>query len=99
VLEPEYGENVVEVLDKIEYDPGRKALWNAICDAIDLVCDQPDSAEARKDGLALPSSGTKMWMVPIRCSVEDDDWVLVWFREADTAIIQYIDPRGFRSVI
>jgi len=33
VLEPEYGEHVIPVLDRIEHDPTRQALWNAICDA------------------------------------------------------------------
>ena len=55
MLEPAYGEHVVPVLDKIEHDPSRRALWNAICDAIDLVCDQPDSAEARREAIRLPS--------------------------------------------
>jgi len=95
VLEPAYGEHVVPVLDKIENDPSRKALWNAICDAIDLVCDQPDSAEARREAILLPS-GVTLWQVPIRCYLEDDDWVLLWHQDGSDAVISYLGSRVFR---
>jgi hypothetical protein len=95
VLEPTYGEHVTPVLDKIEHDPTRRALWNAICDAIDLVCDHPDSAEARREALRLPS-GTTVWQVPIHCYIEDDDWVLLWFPDGGDAVITYVGSRMFR---
>ncbi len=95
MLEPSYGAEVALILDKIEFDAGRRPLWNAICDAIDLVCDQPDSAEARREALRLPSGAT-VWQVPIRCRVEDDDWVLLWFPDGADAVIAYVGSRTFR---
>jgi len=95
VLEPAYGEHVVPVLDKIEHDPTRRPLWNAICDAVDLICDHPDSAEARREALRLPSGAT-VWQVPIRCYVEDDDWVLLWFPDGEDAVVTYVGSRSFR---
>jgi hypothetical protein len=95
VLEPAYGEHVLPVLDKIENDLSRRALWNAICDAIDLVCDRPDSAEARREAIRLPSGAT-LWQVPIHCYIEDDDWVLLWHPEESDAVISYIGSRMFR---
>jgi len=51
VLDPKYEEHADAILDKIQHDPSRQALWNAICDAIDLICDHPDSAEARREAV------------------------------------------------
>lgn len=95
MLEPAYGEHVIPVLDAIEKDESRQALWNAICDAVDLVCDQPDSAEARRGAIRVPSGHT-LWQVPIRCYLENDDWVLLWHRDGDDAVISYVGTRMFR---
>jgi hypothetical protein len=95
MVEPAYGEHVVPELDKIENDSSRRPLWNAICDAIDLVCDHPESAEARREAILLPS-GVTLWQVPIRCYVEDDDWVLLWHADGDDAVISYLGSRAFR---
>lgn len=95
MLEPVYGKHAAVVLDQVEHDPGRRALWDAICDAIDLVCDHPDSAEARREALRLPSGAT-VWQVPIRCRLEDDDWVLLWAPDGDDAVITYVGSRLFR---
>lgn len=94
MLEPSYDPEVSLNLDKIESDPTRRPLWNAICDAIDLVCDRPDSAEARREALRLPSGAT-VWQVPIRCRLDDDDWVLLWFPDGPDAVIAYIGSRMF----
>jgi hypothetical protein len=95
VLEPAYGPYVLPVLDKIEHDADRRPLWDAICDAIDLVCDRPESAEARREAIRLPSGAT-VWQVPIRCHLEDDDWVLLWQQNGDNAVISYVGSRMFR---
>jgi hypothetical protein len=95
VLEPAYGEPVVLILDKIENDPTRRALWNAICDAIDLICDHPDSGEARRDELNTTHSKT-VWQVPIRCPIEDDNWVLLWYPDGPDAKIVYVGSGLFR---
>lgn len=97
MLEPTYSSLVDSALDKIEYDPSRRPLWNAICDAIDLVCDQPDSADARREQVRTPT-GLILWQVPVWCRAEDDDWVLLWHRDDDarSAVIVYIGPDRFR---
>ena len=95
MLEPAYGEHVGPVLDKVEHDASRRQLWNAICDAIDLICERPDSAEARREAIRLPSGAT-IWQVPIRCYVEDDDWVLLWYPDDLDAVIVYVGSRRFR---
>ena len=89
MLEPVYGEGVPEQLDRVEHDTGRRALWNAIVDAIDLVCERPDSAEAHRYALSF-SGDRKAWRVPVRCRVEDEDWVLVWFPDPPDAVILYV---------
>jgi len=91
VLDPKYEERAAATLDQIEPDLSRKALWNAICDAIDLVCDHPESAEARRE--SIRTLGQQVWQVPIRCRTEDDDWVLWWRPEKSEAHIFYIGPR------
>jgi hypothetical protein len=91
VLDPMYEERAAATLDQIEHDPSRRALWNAICDAIDLVCDHPDSAEARRE--AIRTLSQPVWQVPIRCRVEDDDWVMWWRPVKSEAHIYYIGPR------
>ena len=95
MLEPAYGEHVLPILDKIENDPTRHALWNAICNAIDLICDHPDSAEARREAIRMPS-GRTVWQVPIRCYVEDENWVLLWRPEGPDATIVYVGSDLFR---
>ena len=95
MLNPAYGKHVIVALDKIEFDPSRRALWNAICDAIDLVCDRPDGAQARREALRLPS-GKTVWQVPIRRFLEDDDWVLLWYLDGAEAVIVYVGSRMFR---
>ncbi|MBT8227023.1 MAG: hypothetical protein HKP61_01390 [Dactylosporangium sp.] len=94
MLEPAYGEHVIPVLDAIEKDPTRQALWNAICDVIDLICDHPDSAEARREAIRMPS-GRTVWQVPIRCHLEDDNWVLLWKPEGPDATIVYVGSAMF----
>jgi hypothetical protein len=95
VLEPSFSEHANAALQKLEHDRSRKALWNAICDAVDLVCERSDSAEARLEAVRLPS-GLTVWQVPIRCRVEDDDWVLLWHRDGDDAVIHYVGNAMFR---
>ena len=94
MLDPKYEEQADAILDKIQHDPSRQALWNAICNAIDLVCDHPDSAEARREAVRTPRF--TMWQVPIKCRTEDDDWVLLWRPNGTDAEILYIGSRMFR---
>jgi hypothetical protein len=94
VLEASFSEHANAALHKIEHDRSRRPLWNAICDAVDLICERPDSAEARLEAVRLPS-GLTIWQIPIRCRVEDD-WVLLWHRDGDDAVIHYIGTAAFK---
>lgn len=89
MLEPSYGEGVDPVLDGIETDDKRTALWNKIVEAINLVCDQPDEPEARRFGIHHPG-GYTIWRVPIRVSSEDQDWCLLWRPDGPDALILYV---------
>lgn len=93
MLTPEYGELADSALDKVEHDPARKELWNALCDAIDLICDHPGSKDARFEQVRLYDTKLVVWMVPVRCRTEDDDWVVMWQQDGDVAVIPYIGPR------
>lgn len=51
-----YSRQAGEAPDKIEADPVATALWNALCDALDLIIDHPDSAPTRRAALrTLPA--------------------------------------------
>ena len=93
VPEPIYSLAVDKILSEIESDPTRVELWNAICDAIDLVCDHPGSREARR-GVLRDLDGQPVWVVPVRTRTED--WVLLWRPEGDLIAIAYLGPADFR---
>lgn len=95
MLEPDFDDDILPLLDKLEHDASRRPLWDAICDAVDLVCDHPDSAEARRDVLQT-LDGRTIWQVPVRCRTEDDDWVMLWYPDGIDARIAYIGPSMFR---
>ena len=89
-LEPRYAPKVIAQLDQIEQDPTRVRLWNAICDAVDLICDQPESGEARQHVWRRRDGGL-VWQIPLR-DTGDDDWAILWFPNGDDANIVYIGP-------
>jgi hypothetical protein len=47
-LAPRYAPEVMIQLENVEQDASRSRLWDAICDAIDLICDYPESGGARR---------------------------------------------------
>jgi hypothetical protein len=94
-LDPDYSERAEQFLDEIEKDPDRRPLWDAVCDAIDLVCDQPGSKQARRESIRHVFDRT-VWEVAIRCPAEDDNHVLIWYPDGANAVILYIGPRPFR---
>ncbi|MHB2022640.1 MAG: hypothetical protein ACYCO3_04815 [Mycobacteriales bacterium] len=51
MLEPNYSPQAASVLDKLERATDVELL-GAVCDAIDLVCDQPGDRQARAEQLA-----------------------------------------------
>lgn len=93
MTEPEpviYSRQANETLDKIEADPEATALWNALCDALDLIIDHPDSAQARRAGLRT-AAGTTVWHVTVRAPRETDDWSILWHHnDAGQILIAYI---------
>jgi hypothetical protein len=95
MLEPAFSELADRQLREVEGHPDRRALWNAICDVVDLICDHPDSALARRELIHLPS-GAHIWQIPIRCPVEDDNWVLLWHQDGGDAVIHYVGSALFR---
>ncbi len=97
MLQPEYSRAADAALNRIEHDPSRKKLWNAICDAIDLVCDRPDSAEARKEAMHLHGRSLTVWKVPVSTPWEDRDWVLLWFPSGEEAVILYVGEESFQT--
>lgn len=88
-MEPRYGDGVDLVLDKLENDVERRALWDAVADAIDLICDYPDGAQARRYSMRL-QSGKIVWRVPVRVGSENDDWCVIWSPDGEDAVIRYI---------
>ncbi|MGH3504798.1 MAG: hypothetical protein ACRDQA_28470 [Nocardioidaceae bacterium] len=85
-----YSRQAGEALDKIEADPEATALWNALCDALDLIIDYPDSAQARRASLRT-STGTTVWHVTVRAPREADDWAVLWQRgPSGQILIAYI---------
>ena len=93
-MEPWYAPHVLNAVKQIEEDPARGALWDAICDVIELICDHPDSAEARREQVRTAQGVLRQ--VPVRCYVEDDDWVVLWRPAGEIAEIHYIGSRMFR---
>jgi hypothetical protein len=90
VLHPRYKPLVERVLDQIDHDEKRVALWNAVADAIDLVCDEPGSAQARHERVDFPERGMVLFKVPIR--TRDEDWMLLWHQYEDEAVFEYLGP-------
>src|SRR5437867_13449665 len=94
-LEPRYSTQFTDAITKVEDDPARVELWNAICDAVDLVCDRyHDSAEVRRE--QVRTSQGVLHQIPIRCHTEDDDWVLLWHQVGHMAVFEYVGSRLFR---
>lgn len=85
-----YSPQAAQTLDGLEADPGSVDLWNALCDALDLIIDHPDSAPARRTALKT-TAGTTVWHVSVRVPREADDWAILWHQD-DTGqiLIAYI---------
>jgi hypothetical protein len=90
-LEPVYSPEASKQLDRLEGDPSQGALWDAVADAIDLICDAPTSADARREALRT-LNGQTVWKVPVRCRIPDEDWVVLWQPRGGDALIAYIGP-------
>jgi hypothetical protein len=83
----EYSDDAREALDRLENEvPDR--LWNAICDAIELIVDHPDSREARAEELRGHDEKA-VWKVDIFDG--SDDWAILWHpNESGLVVIAWI---------
>jgi hypothetical protein len=91
VFSPEAG----QTLDDLEKDARNVKLADAIWDVLDLIAEQPGSAQARHRALRT-AGGHPVWLVPARGLYEDEVWVVLWQPRDDDALIAYIGPANFR---
>jgi hypothetical protein len=84
--EPVYSRQAIVALDRLAAGSDDE-LHDAVCDAIDLICDHGDSAEARREQLRT-ASGTPLWKVAVR--TRHDDWVVLWWPDGTDAQVYFI---------
>lgn len=85
-----YSRQASDALDRFEADADATALWNALCDALDLIIDHPDGAEARRVALRT-ATGSTVWRVPMRVPREAGDWAILGHRDdAGQILIAYV---------
>lgn len=84
--EPVYSEQAADVLGRLAAGSDAR-LNDAVCDAIDLICDHGDTAEARREQMRT-AQGTPVWKVSVRGP--NIDWVVLWRPVDDDAQIYYI---------
>ena len=86
IREPYYSSDVELILNGLEQGSDTRLL-NAVCDAIDLICDQGDSAKARMEML-ITKAGTHIWKTPVKD--RRYDWCVPWEPRNDLAIVHFI---------
>jgi hypothetical protein len=91
LFSPEAG----DVLDELESDPSKDKLVDAIWDVLELIAEQPGSAQARHRVLRTVA-GHSVWLVPVRGHYGEEVWVVLWQPRDDDALIAYIGPEDFR---
>lgn len=88
----EYGEGVPEQLDKIEFDPARRPLWEAVVDAINEIFDHPESARSREH-LIKTTAGLDVFRVPLRVRSEPENNSVLWgYNERGNPTILNVGP-------
>ena len=86
IREPHYSVDVEKILNGLGQGSDTRLL-NAVCDAIDLICDKGDSAEARSEML-ITRARTHIWKTPVKD--RRYDWCVLWEPREDVAIIHFI---------
>ena len=86
IRKPSYSQQAETVLNAIEAGADARLL-NAVCDAIDLICDHGDTAAARREQL-LTQMENPVWKVAVRDS--HHEWSVLWWPHGDVATIYYI---------
>lgn len=84
--EPHYSIDTESILNKLERGSDTRLL-NAVCDALDLICDEGDSAKAREEML-VTKNGTHIWKTNIKDTRYN--WCVLWEPRQELAIIHYI---------
>ena len=83
---PSYTKQVETVLDQLEAGADVRLL-NAVCEAIDLICDHGDTAAARREQL-LTQIENLVWKVAVRDG--RSSWSVLWWPQGEIARIYYI---------
>jgi hypothetical protein len=86
--EPVFSQQAADTLGRLETGTDAR-LNDAVCDAIDLICDHGDSAEARREQLRT-AEGTPVWKVTVRGRLEG--CVVLWWPLGDDAQVFYVGP-------
>jgi len=86
IREPLLSQPAADALDELEAGNDGE-LYDAVCDAIDLICDRGDSAEARREQLRT-AAGTPLWKVAVR--TRHADWIVLWWPSGNDAGIFYV---------
>lgn len=63
-------------------------LWNAVCDALDLIAEHADRPEARRESLRT-TRGNTVWRIPVR-SRNTDGWCVLWTSQGEVSYIIYV---------
>jgi hypothetical protein len=84
--EPGYSQQAIDALDQLAAGSDDE-LYDAVCAAIDLICDHGDTAEARREQLRT-ARGTPVWKVAVR--TRHDDWAVLWWPEGGDAHVYFI---------
>ena len=83
------------VLDELEKDESKARLFDGVWDVLDLIAEDPGSAQARHRALRT-AGGRPVWLVPVRGLYDGKAWVVLWQPRAGDALIAYIGPDDFR---
>jgi hypothetical protein len=86
IREPFSSPDVELILNGLEKGSDTRLL-NAVCDAIDLICDHGDSAKARAQML-ITKAGTHIWKTSVR--ERRFDWCVLWEPQDGLAVIYFI---------
>ncbi len=83
----EYASEAAAQLDALEQSADDQT-WDAICDALDLIDQHPQSAQARREEIT-GSNGKRMWKVPVR-SQSVDDLAVLWSRGSPSDYVVFV---------
>lgn len=89
MLDPSYRPGVSRLLDRLEADNSKDQLWRAIVKCLHLICDEPESKEARERQIRT-GNGDIFNFVGVWAPQETEDWCILWAPDGDEAVFVYI---------